>query len=367
MLKPNPLNSAQPIFAPPLTMKLYDNRFAGMYKPVCGVSKIDLSRKLPWSADFEGGAQKFSSSCKKKAGGLIIGEGGKEKDKPQYCHQASSVMPASGKRGSRGSSRGSSRDSSRGSRKFTVGSQDKEDKEDAEFFRSSSVESAPVVSADTSSTASMDIGSHVPVSIVDKISEVVTQEDTGAGVFGALKHVDIGRSEAGSFNIVATGEMGGDEEDDEYGEEDLELGKSRLLASKERKSTSKKIQKIIAVKKSKFGYTFNAKGNKQLHGLSQSELEEEFDKECALEEDAPPAYMRGRTTLASELEDALETSPFETYTFYRGQGGGRRSVGVFKGLVRILSSRDEPPAFDLSALLKPKMYTVRLYVLRGLR
>ena len=55
MLKPNPLNSAQPIFAPPLTMKLYDNRFAGMYKPVCGVSKIDLSRKLPWSADFEGG------------------------------------------------------------------------------------------------------------------------------------------------------------------------------------------------------------------------------------------------------------------------------------------------------------------------
>jgi len=60
----------KPIFAPPLTMKLLDNRLAGMYKPVVGVSKIDLSRKLPWSEHYAGPRkQRTKSDAKMMAGG----------------------------------------------------------------------------------------------------------------------------------------------------------------------------------------------------------------------------------------------------------------------------------------------------------
>jgi hypothetical protein len=46
-------------------------------------------------------------------------------------------------------------------------------------------------------------------------------------------------------------------------------------------------------------------------------------------------------------------------------GNTLKVVGRFKGLVRVMLNADEPPLFDLDQLLKPQGYKIRLYVLRG--
>ena len=75
--------------------------------------------------------------------------------------------------------------------------------------------------------------------------------------------------------------------------------------------------------------------------------------------------MVDRQVLDGTLEEELRTAPFETYQLLLGQKGGGvfgggelRSVGAFKGLVRILDHEptpDEAP-FDLQILLKPQTY-----------
>jgi hypothetical protein len=85
------------------------------------------------------------------------------------------------------------------------------------------------------------------------------------------------------------------------------------------------------------------------------------------EPDKPPAYMAGRQVLDGPLEELLATTPFENHHLLLGSGDELRSIGVFKGLIRILDhepSKDEAP-FDMQALLKPQGYKVRLYVLQG--
>ncbi len=52
----------------------------------------------------------------------------------------------------------------------------------------------------------------------------------------------------------------------------------------------------------------------------------------------------------------------------RGQKNGPfgstlKTVGRFKGLIRVMLSATEEPLFDLSQLLKPAGYQIRLYVL----
>lgn len=95
-------------------------------------------------------------------------------------------------------------------------------------------------------------------------------------------------------------------------------------------------------------------------------------------EDELPHYMHQRGVVDGELEDTLQ-SPFETFTLFRGSmpshGGcdsvkqsadSYRPVGKFKGIVRVLKSRDEPPLFDLDQFLNPQPYLVRVYVLDAL-
>jgi hypothetical protein len=48
-----------------------------------------------------------------------------------------------------------------------------------------------------------------------------------------------------------------------------------------------------------------------------------------------------------------------------GSKSSLRQVGVFKGIIRIVDSVDVPPLFDLSVLLQPKPYLVRVYVMNG--
>jgi hypothetical protein len=90
--------------------------------------------------------------------------------------------------------------------------------------------------------------------------------------------------------------------------------------------------------------------------------------------DEIPHYMKNRRVIDGTLEEELDT-PFESYPLFRGNSLVRRnffsrrtevdfrSVGRFKGVVRVLNSRDEPPLFDLESFLNPQPYLVRVYVL----
>lgn len=89
--------------------------------------------------------------------------------------------------------------------------------------------------------------------------------------------------------------------------------------------------------------------------------------------DQPPPWSINRDVLEAELEQELKTTPFETYPLTRGQKNGMlgstlKTVGRFKGLVRVMLNADDPPMFPddvMADLFKPKLYKVRLYCLRG--
>ncbi|TDH69811.1 hypothetical protein CCR75_006460 [Bremia lactucae] len=96
------------------------------------------------------------------------------------------------------------------------------------------------------------------------------------------------------------------------------------------------------------------------------------------EEDELPHYMQQRETVSGELENMLK-SPFETFALFRAARASRdeqgfcertagtyRSIGKFKGTVRILKFRDDPPLFDLKQFLNPQPYLIRVYVLDAL-
>ena len=142
-----------------------------------------------------------------------------------------------------------------------------------------------------------------PLSVEQFIKGRLAAEDSGAGVFGALTHLPL----------------------PEYG------GKARKKAMN----------------------VFFAEVN--------------FDEE---EEVQPPKYMKNRIEHKTELEDIMKTTPFETYNLTRGQVNGMfgstlKVVGKFKGLIRVMQSPDEPSLIDLSSLLKPSGYKIRLYVLNA--
>lgn len=111
-----------------------------------------------------------------------------------------------------------------------------------------------------------------------------------------------------------------------------------------------------------------------LSPTSHSKNEEEDDDDELSDEDDVPHYLVNRRNVSGALEDELDAA-FETYSLFRGdmllrRDGSRepnlnayRSVGKFKGIVRVLRSRDEPPVFDLDAFLNPQTYLVRVYVL----
>lgn len=78
--------------------------------------------------------------------------------------------------------------------------------------------------------------------------------------------------------------------------------------------------------------------------------------------------------LPAGLEDVFKTSPFESFVFNRGQVVGRgilganlKSVGVFKGVVRLCDTASEPSPVDMDALLSPRTHVIRVYVLNGQR
>ena len=85
-----------------------------------------------------------------------------------------------------------------------------------------------------------------------------------------------------------------------------------------------------------------------------------------------PEWKKDRRQLENDLEQELETTPFETYKLFRGKKNsimGLKEVGVFKGLIRIkLDNNKSDEIFGedlLKQLLKPKGYAIRLYLLEA--
>eukprot|EP00808_Paulinella_micropora_P000340 g32402.t1 len=86
------------------------------------------------------------------------------------------------------------------------------------------------------------------------------------------------------------------------------------------------------------------------------------------EEPDPEEYMKGRWTCPDELEDQMLLRPFHTIPCFYGQDtrfSKRRQVGTFKGLIRLIESKDAPEMFDSKELLNPTSLYCRLYVLNG--
>ncbi|GMI00136.1 hypothetical protein TrVE_jg577 [Triparma verrucosa] len=270
-----------PIFAPPITVKLYDYRLAGLSQPICGVSKIDMSKKLPWAEGY--------------------------------------INPALAGR------RKDAREASTGVAVEKVVKKKK--KVNGRYVIEEEVQMAPEeVQGDLISP----VAPLLPKEIKSAIEEKLEAPDTGAGVFGALKHIKAPPPKEAIENkgkkrssVVDNGGVG------------QVLGQGEL--------TDEEMLKLI--------------------------------EEHEMEDDQTQRYMLGREKLPGELEELFPTSPFENFSLFRGQGSLKKEIGIFKGLIRVVRDEKELEikkegsnhgGIDMTELLKPKQYTVRLYVLRGL-
>eukprot|EP00604_Paraphysomonas_vestita_P002816 CAMPEP_0174818892 /NCGR_PEP_ID=MMETSP1107-20130205/1828_1 /TAXON_ID=36770 /ORGANISM="Paraphysomonas vestita, Strain GFlagA" /LENGTH=1810 /DNA_ID=CAMNT_0016031457 /DNA_START=453 /DNA_END=5885 /DNA_ORIENTATION=- len=247
------------LFATPMALRARDTRLGGFLKPEVGVGIVDLINKIPWSKTYKPPQSDifFQDKLNMSAGFIATNSnnnGGDEETKTLELDAAA---------------------------KKAKELQEQRDKAAEDDF----------------------VLTQQPVELDQLIKQRINELDVGAGVFGALSHLEL----------------------PEYG------GKRKKVAEEY------------------FGEI----------DLTEDEVDE------------PPKYMIGRKVLPYELEEELKTTPFETYYLYRGQknhpvlGNTLKVVGKFKGLVRVMLEENEPALFDMTALLKPQQYKVRLYVLAG--
>ena len=94
-------------------------------------------------------------------------------------------------------------------------------------------------------------------------------------------------------------------------------------------------------------------------------------------EEFMPKYMVGRERISQPVESLFPAQPFESFTMTRGKakdydmfGNAISSVseaGVFKGIVSVVTNpEDAKHSYLLDQILKPKVFCVRLYILRGI-
>ena len=238
------------IFAPRLLIKAFDTRLGGLAKPNIGNVSVPLENKVPWDPES------------------------------YVAYESTFAVP-----------------SVKGP--HVKGNEDGEEGEDEIDEDGGAVESKE---EDPTVTEAKTVALAEPqASYKERLLEMAGGEDSGAGVFGALKHLEAERAKEDALLEQAFGLLDGpsDEED---------------------------------------------------------------------EPDKPPAYMAGRQVLDGTLEEVLKTTPFETFHLELGQGSTKRSVGCFKGLIRVLEQepKKEDAPFELESLLKPQSYKIRLYTLRGI-
>eukprot|EP01038_Epipyxis_sp_PR26KG_P004421 gene4421-6250_t len=243
------------IFSSPLQIRMRDTRLGGFQKPMVGVTAIDLSTKIPWCTDtyIAPATDKFFTSPEEKT------------------NAESALLPGMN-------------DDPTAIKALELANMRKGEVNDDDF-----------------------IASQEPINIDEFLKDRVAAEDTGAGVFGALNHIDI------------------------HG---------------------------------------NSKKKKTAEDSFLTDLDWNED-----DSEQPPKWSINRRKLEEELEVELQTTPFETYSFTRGKitggifGSTVKTVGKFKGLVRVIENENDPdflPKELMDQLLKPNHYKVRLYCLRGL-
>jgi hypothetical protein len=214
------------LFATPLHLRARDNRLGGYMKPVVGVGTIELQDKIPWSKTYKAPQTDAFFANPMEAQGLDLealgGGDAAEKKKDDTARRVAEV------------------------REQRLGQKDGDD----------------------------FVLTQAPLSVEGFLKSRLNDTDTGAGVFGALSHMEL----------------------PQYG------------------------------------------GSKKSKALNDFFTAVDFDEE---EEVGPPKYMVGRETHQCELEEVLQTTPFETYPLTRGQvnglfGSTLKVVGKFKGLVRVM-------------------------------
>ena len=117
-------------------------------------------------------------------------------------------------------------------------------------------------------------------------------------------------------------------------------------------------------------------------GMDEAQYLQTMDGSTEVEDEEAALYMAGRRVYSTGLEEVFTSTPFERFPIMRGQrvGRGRNPLtlgltqlednthvcGTLKGIVRVIRSADEPPAFDLSLLKHAHPYIIRVYVLNGI-
>ena len=245
------------IYAPRLLIKAFDTRLGGLSKPNIGNCTVALEKKLPWDPDFVAFESSFGVP-----------------PPPDLT-----VKKAEGEDG-----------------------EDDDDDGDLDGFNDEEGAVGGEDDGDLNLNADTVVLEDPVGTFKERLAEIAGDEDSGAGVFGALKHLE-----------------------------------------KERAAEDALLEAAFDLK---------------------DEAVEEED-----EPDKPPAYMLGRQVLEGPLEEVLETTPFENFDLLLGSGDELRTVGVFKGLIRIMDHEptEEESPFDLQMLLKSQVYKVRLYVLKGMK
>jgi len=277
------------LFAPPLKIKAKDSRLGGFNKPIVGQCSIQLEVKCPWSPDYKPpdmenfDAQEaptmteeeqlaIEAELKKAAGVNLNGPDGGDDLPPTKT--VAELKAEQQKRVRESMTAFSNIDLTR---------------------ESIDQQNAPVLT---------DFTDFEPV-----IKDNMGDEDTGAGVFGAL-HQE-------SF--------------------------------------------IKQMKKRRTRQTKGKSGKKTV-------VDDESD-----DEDTTLKYLAKREKLSGELELELSGTPFEKYPLHLGSKTGNalmeadfREVGYMKGLIRVMESVKDPCLFDIKTLEKAQDVKVRLYILRAL-
>eukprot|EP00743_Colponemidia_sp_Colp-15_P011268 GILK01012542.1.p1 GENE.GILK01012542.1~~GILK01012542.1.p1 ORF type:complete len:1447 (-),score=299.86 GILK01012542.1:238-4578(-) len=315
------------IFAPKLNVTVFDYRLAGMHKPVIATASISLSSKVPWSATYSPPSSQLAATMeslmddalaeKPPTGSFVTDERRLSEiairtagDVPQPVKETVPAVPAQQKR--------------------------------------LSAETVPGNSDEAVASSIQVVDSDIRV--------MAAEEDEDC-------HEDVPLLQNES---VLSSHL--DQDDQPF----LRKHKHNRKVTVAPKDTSTELRIDIASAVSNVMQRlprppkalFNSKTIEQL-------LSEHEDRNP---DASVPVYMKGRMTIDNELELALETTPFETYTLYRGQKRGHtrkakstyRSVGKLKGIIRILTDEKAAPLLDLNQLQNHQNYKVRVYVLRGL-
>lgn len=163
MVVPLPENS---IFAAPLQLRIRDSRLGGYLKPIVGVGTIDMTTKLPWSSNYK---------------------------RPQtdvFVHDLSDLGAS-------------------GASEFDVDAVDPLLLDALAVKVKKEADKAKVIVATDDFIAT----TQPPASIDEFILQRTAGEDTGAGVFGALNHIKIGKKKVLSREELAFGDINWDEDD----------------------------------------------------------------------------------------------------------------------------------------------------------